>query len=371
MPSLASSYNAIADALAEHGSFRSMTAEEQHNLMARLTFGKPVTPLHDRLLARKIVNVVRSLELAKLAKDEPVEASTSQTEESSSSIADAKPAESEYKLSFPQEKHRTLHIGGGHQRKAAAAAATPPTSTSGEPPSSGHSQYHQRKAAAAAAAAAASPSVSLSSSALPSNLTPEFSKSSTQPQPKRQPPSFLTHAPNQYLPPADRRGPVPTWSNEVHKKITSPPGELVATWVYAAKQKLSSGWTSWLGGGGSESAASASASASSAIAVVVHLLGTMRKAQTFDHVSASEVGDVYALTSGYPEPWSPINDRHCLGPISKARTAEYLGTVNNTVVHRNLHAAAQNLGPAACVVGKCSAHSACSRRQMLRTLRML
>ena len=62
------------------------------------------------------------------------------------------------------------------------------------------------------------------------------------------------------------------------------------------------------------------------------MLGPMRKTETFTHVTAAQVGDVYVFTSGYPQVWSPIGCGRCLGSISESRKPEYLFTVNNTVL---------------------------------------
>ena len=135
------------------------------------------------------------------------------------------------------------------------------------------------------------------------------------PPPEAQTP-FLVQPPGSYLPQQlEKRGKPPTYTREhavYHAFPYSPPGELIATWKFAARKEKSHHHNEHF-------------------AVVVFVLGTMRQADTFAHVSESQVGDVYMLTSGYPEPWSPLDCGGCLGGVSHRRTPEYLGTINNTV----------------------------------------
>ena len=100
-------------------------------------------------------------------------------------------------------------------------------------------------------------------------------------------------------------------------------GLLIGTWRYPAIRSPKT-----MDGAGTHAATQA------LLPLAIFMLGPMRSTETFSHVSAEQVGDVYLFSSGEPEVWNPTGYKRCLGPISESRTPEYLGTVINTALYQ-------------------------------------
>lgn len=241
LPSSNDSYDAVAEMLAGHSTFRSNTATEQVQLISRVIFGQPIDPLLPLLLKKNAIDAQRLVDLARLTDD----GNTS----------------------------KLLHEPCHRERP--------------------HAQLHIQRG-----------------------------KFFTQ---------FATHPPATGLPSPQNRGPVPNASRFTELEARrgfkhqngAAAGLLIGTWRYPAIRSPKT-----MDGAGTHAATQA------LLPLAIFMLGPMRSTETFSHVSAEQVGDVYLFSSGEPEVWNPTGYKRCLGPISESRTPEYLGTVNNTALYQ-------------------------------------